>query len=106
MTGDYEVKAVEVLGRSETMLVRQFIFAPGQSTPWHAHSSMRDLALCVTGEITLETRSPSRSLTLKPGERAETAPGAPHRLVNLGTADAQVLLIQDGGAYDFRLDAG
>lgn len=104
MTKPYAVKSVEVLAQADGVLVRQFVFAPGEATPWHRHAAVRDLAICITGEITLETRPPPARRTLAPGERAETAAGAAHRLVNLGDVDAQVLLVQAGGAYDFQIE--
>jgi len=105
MARPYAVKSVEVLAQGADVLARQFVFAPGEATPWHRHGAVRDLAVCVTGEITLETRPPLESRTLAPGERAETPAGVAHRLVNQGAVDAQVLLIQDGGAYDFQAEA-
>ncbi|MGA0603047.1 cupin domain-containing protein [Caulobacter sp. KR2-114] len=104
MTRPYAVKAVEVLASGPGVLVRAFVFAPGEATPWHRHTAVRDLAICVTGAITVETRDPPAVRVLDPGDRAETPAGAAHRLVNAGGVDAQVLLIQDGGAYDFRVE--
>lgn len=105
MASPYKVKSVETLVRRGDVLVRQFVFAPGEATPWHRHSTVRDLTLCIAGEITLETRPPAQGRTLAAGERAETPAGTAHRLVNRGAADAQVLLIQDGGAYDFLVES-
>lgn len=105
ITGSYSVKAIEVLTKGADVLVRQFVFAPGEATPWHRHTAVRDLAVCVAGAVTLETRPPLARRELRPGERAQTPPGMAHRLVNLGAVDAQVLLIQDGGAYDFQAEA-
>lgn len=104
MAKPYAVKSVEVTAEGGGVLVRQFVFAPGEATPWHRHAAVRDLAICVTGTITLETRPALTSRTLAPGERARTLAGTAHRLANLGSVDAQVILIQDGGAYDFQAE--
>ena len=99
----YSVKAVTVLARGTDVLVREFVFAPGEGTPWHRHGAVRDLCVCVLGEIVLETRGPEGRVVLGPGERAETPAGQVHRLVNSGREDCRLILIQAGGAYDFQV---
>ena len=99
----YSVKAVTVLARGTDVLVREFVFAPGEGTPWHRHGAVRDLCVCVLGEIVLETRGPEGRIVLGPGERAETPVGQVHRLGNQGGQDCRLILIQAGGAYDFQV---
>lgn len=108
MARAYAVKSVTVLAQSSTggadVLVRAFVFAPGEATPWHRHTAVRDLCCPVTGQIVLQMREPDATVLLSPGERAETPAGRLHRLVNRGHADCQLILVQDGGAYDFRVE--
>ncbi|MBS0412240.1 MAG: cupin domain-containing protein [Proteobacteria bacterium] len=104
MAQPYSVKAVTVLAKGADMLVREFVFAPGEGTPWHRHGAVRDLCCCVLGEIVLETRAPDSQVVLGPGERAETPAGQVHRLVNRGPQDCRLILIQAGGAYDFQTE--
>jgi quercetin dioxygenase-like cupin family protein len=99
MAEPYSVKSVTVLARGAGYLVREFVFAPGEGTPFHRHSQVADLTCVVEGAIVCETEGGAR--TLGPGDRDETPPGTVHRLVNRGDADCRVLLIQHGGAYDF-----
>ncbi len=99
----YSVKAVTVLARGTDVLVREFVFAPGEGTPWHRHGAVRDLCVCLLGEIVLETQGPEGRVTLGPGERTETPAGQVHRLVNQGEEDCRLILIQAGGAYDFQV---
>lgn len=100
----YSVKAVTVLARGQDVLVREFIFAPGEATPWHRHGAVSDLSYVVAGKITLETRGSTLATTLGPGERAETPAGRVHRLINLGEEDCRLILIQAGGTYDFQVE--
>jgi quercetin dioxygenase-like cupin family protein len=99
MEQSYSVKSVEVLAKGEGFLVREFVFAPGEGTPWHRHSEVTDLACIVEGAISCETADGARTLAV--GDRSDTAPGEVHRLVNRGDADCRLLLIQHGGRYDF-----
>jgi quercetin dioxygenase-like cupin family protein len=104
MAEPYSVKSVQVLAKGEGFLVREFIFAPGEGTPWHRHSQVTDLACIVEGAISCET--PDGAHTLSVGDRSDTAPGDVHRLVNRTDADCRVLLIQHGGHYDFLTEDG
>lgn len=97
----YEIKAVETIAAGPGVLVREFTFAPGEATPWHCHSQMTDRSYGLTGAVTLERRE-GPSITLAPGLVAEVPVGAIHRLVNHGSEDGRVLLVQAGGRYDFR----
>lgn len=99
MAEPYAVKSVQMLAKGEGFLVREFVFAPGEGTPWHRHGQVTDLTCCVAGQIDCETRD--GATTLGPGDRSEIAPGVIHRLVNRGQADCRTLLIQHGGKYDF-----
>lgn len=101
----YAVKAVTVLARGQDMLVREFVFAPGEATPWHRHGAVRDLCYVVSGEILLESSGPAATMTLRPGERAETPAGQIHRLSNTGNDDCRLILIQAGGTYDFQVQS-
>lgn len=99
MAEPYTVTSVQVLAKGEGFLVREFVFAPGEGTPWHRHSQVTDLTCCISGEIDCESEGETR--TLRPGDRSEIAPGVVHRLVNRGPADCKTVLIQHGGKYDF-----
>jgi len=105
MAQPYSVKSVTVLARGADVLVREFVFAPGEATTWHRHGAVTDIACCVLGEVVLETRAPDAAVILRPGERGETPAGQVHRLVNRGEADCALILIQSGGAYDFQAEA-
>lgn len=104
MKKPYEVKSVQVLAKGEGFLMREFTYAPGEATPWHRHSAMTDETVGLSGRITVEMREPDEAQALSPGERNTLPPGRVHRLVNRGTEDARVLLVQHGGRYDFLTD--
>jgi len=99
----YEIKAVETIASGPCVLVREFTFAPGEATPWHSHSEMADRSYGLRGTVTLEQRD-GPSVELGPGLIAEVPAGAVHRLVNHGSEDGRILLVQTGGRYDFLED--
>lgn len=100
----YEIKAVTPVAGAPGVLVREFTFAPGEATPWHSHSQMTDRAYGLAGTVTLEVRD-GEATDLGPGEVAEVPVGEVHRLINHGSGEGRVLLVQSGGRYDF-LPAG
>jgi quercetin dioxygenase-like cupin family protein len=61
--------------------------------------SDRCYVLC--GHIAIETRKPEARADLSAGDKHLVAAGVIHRIVNAGNTDAHLLLIQDGGLYDF-----
>ena len=99
MSRPYDVKSVIVVAQAPGLLVREFIFAPGEGTPWHHHSEVSDRTYVLAGAITLETDAYRRTLAAGASHHLER--GARHRLINEGDVDARLLLIQDGGRYDF-----
>ena len=99
----YEIKAIRQIASGPGVLVREFVFAPGEATPWHRHGAMVDRCYGLTGTVTVE-REGETPVSLAPGEACETPVGVRHRLVNAGAAEARALLVQWGGAYDFLTD--
>jgi quercetin dioxygenase-like cupin family protein len=98
----YEVKSVQVVAQAPGLLVREFTFAPGEATPWHRHTQVSDRTYLLAGEMILETEAGRHRLAA--GDTHHLPAGARHRLVNESPADARLLLIQDGGRYDFITD--
>jgi quercetin dioxygenase-like cupin family protein len=82
--------------------VRELSLAAGEVAPWHYHSEVTDFMYCLCRRIALETETDALQI-LKPGERADAAPGQVHRVVNLGDAPARYLLVQGIGRYDFNV---
>lgn len=103
-TAPYAVKSIEVLAKSDSLLVREYVYAPGEAAPWHRHTAMTDLTYCISGAVDVDTREGTQ--TLRPGDRATTPPGQAHRLINRGATDCRLLLVQTGGAYDFLREGG
>jgi quercetin dioxygenase-like cupin family protein len=99
LSRSYEVKSVQVVAQAPGLLVREFTFASGEATPWHHHTEVSDRTYLLAGEIILETESGRHPLAA--GDTHHLPAAARHRLINKSPADARLLLIQDGGRYDF-----
>jgi quercetin dioxygenase-like cupin family protein len=100
----YTVKAIETIASAPGVLVREFTLAPGEEAPWHRHSEVSDRTYGLEGEVIVERRSPDERRVLTPGDACDVAPGVLHRVVNETAAQARYLLVQRGGAYDFKTE--
>ena len=105
MAQAYRIKSVVVLARGLATLVREFTFAAGEAILWHRHSAVEDHGYLLAGALTLETRDPSMQTELAAGDSCVVPAGVVHRLANRGEADARLVLVQHGGAYDFLAEA-
>ena len=91
----------EVLLRTADVLVRVLFLGPGDAVPWHAHTEVEDLVVCLSGRIEVRHRNPDEVAVLSPGERTRTESGRAHQVSNPDTSDSSYLLIQGVGTYDF-----
>lgn len=101
MEEPYSVASVTVLASGPGVLVREFVFGPGEGTPWHRHSAVEDRSYVLAGTLAFETREPPASVELSAGESHVVAAGIVHRVRNASTAEARIVLVQHGGRYDF-----
>ncbi|GEJ58783.1 cupin domain-containing protein [Anaeromyxobacter diazotrophicus] len=93
---------VEWLARTESVQVRVNTLGPHQGTPWHFHTAVTDHVFCLEPGLEVGLRDPGGVVALAPGERQDIAPGRVHRVVNTTDRPLRYLLIQAGGAYDFK----
>ncbi len=93
----------EIIRTADT-LVRVMELAEGTATEWHHHTEVADFFVCLTGEVSVETRSPDAARRLKPGEHWGVTPPQVHRVVNLHRGRSEYLLVQGVGSYDFIRD--
>lgn len=84
------------------VLVSRVVHPAGAEVPWHFHDEIRDTFFLIRGRVTIHTRRPDSSTTLTPGEVFQTGAGQPHRVVNDSAGEAELLLIQGVGQYDFH----
>jgi len=98
---NYAVKKVELVMAGADVQARVLTLAAGDSIPWHYHSETTDHYFVLRGRLTIATRNPDREHELGIGDRHQITPGTAHLLSNQGTADAQFLLLQGIGKYDW-----
>jgi quercetin dioxygenase-like cupin family protein len=80
---------------------RLFTLAPGETIPWHSHSSVTDWYFVLEGALSIETRAPADHQLLTVGQTYRIPPKTAHLVTNRSDSDTRFLLVQGVGAYDF-----
>ena len=73
---------VEWIARTDTVGVRVNTLGPGQSTPWHFHTSVADDVFCLETPVEIAARDPDETVTLRPGQRQHISRGRVLRVAN------------------------
>ncbi len=87
--------------QSSDVRVRVLGLSPAETNPWHYHTVVDDIIVCLSGHIAVRLRLTAQSITLSPGQRTTVPAGTIHQVANLDDADSEYLLIQGVGTYDF-----
>jgi quercetin dioxygenase-like cupin family protein len=75
---------------------------PGDGTPWHFHSAVKDTVFCLEEGLEVWLRDPEQRVALRPGERQDIAPRRVDRVVNATARPLRYLLVQATGPYDLN----
>jgi quercetin dioxygenase-like cupin family protein len=83
-----------VLVQTADVRVTGYALEPDERHPWHYHSEVSDRIYCLNGLIGVNTGTPPKEITLRPGESCEISPKAVHRVCNAGDGASRYLLVQ------------
>jgi quercetin dioxygenase-like cupin family protein len=97
----YTVKSIERVAVGSDVQARPFTLAPGETIPWHFHSSVTDWYFVLQGTLSIETRAPADHQLLGMGGTYRIPPKTAHLVANRSDSDTRFLLVQGVGAYDF-----
>lgn len=97
------MKENEVIAKTDSLRVRIMSLDPREISDWHYHSEVTDDIFCLTGTILVRMKVPNEENRLTPGKRCHIKTGRIHQLENLEDAEANYLLIQGIGKYDFNV---
>ena len=99
--GNYDIAGEETVAEGTDLRVRVLTLEAGQCVPWHYHSEITDSFVCLEGDLVVETRAPTESYELQPGERCQVPPKTAHYVHGKDDGPAKFLLVQGVGTYDF-----
>lgn len=72
----------------------------GQRVPWHSHSTITDIMVCLEGMVVVEVQHPPSTHVLRPGERCTVPPMTAHCVHGRDDEMCRFLIIQGVGEYD------
>lgn len=78
----------------------------GQRVPWHRHSTITDIMVCMHGAVVVETQAPLVTHVLRPGERCAVPPMTAHCVHGENEEPCRFLIIQGVGEYDNLIVSG
>ncbi len=100
-TPNYRVKSIEPIMTGSDVQARLFTLAPGDTIPWHFHRAAADHYFILEGTLTVVTRAPEETRTIRAGSDYRIVPGTAHLITNRSTDDCRFLLLQGVGKYDW-----
>lgn len=89
------------LVETENVRVHIISLEPYAASARHFHTHMSEHVICIEGTVTVEAETLGLEAILVPGQSITITRGVPHRVRNLAESNAQYLLTQSGGEYDF-----
>jgi len=84
------------------MRVQILALENGESIPWHYHSTVYDIFVCLEGTTVVETKAPRGRHELAPGEHFMVPPMTAHEVTSKSTG-CKFTIVQGVGEHDFNL---
>lgn len=99
--GTYEIAHREMVAEGADIRIQVLTLAAGQCVPWHYHSEIADSFVCLEGQTVVETKAPSETYLLEPGQRCTVGPNTTHTVHGKDDGPCKFMVIQGVGTYDF-----
>jgi mannose-6-phosphate isomerase-like protein (cupin superfamily) len=74
---------------------------PGSETTWHTHTHVCDVWVVCSGQLVVDYNDRNTSVILEVGQHFAVPKTTKHRVRNVGSKEAVILLTQVGGKRDF-----
>jgi quercetin dioxygenase-like cupin family protein len=95
-----DIAGYETAMEGEDMRAVVLTLDRGQTVPWHYHSTITDLFVCLKGPMMVETRAPRNTYVLNAGERCAVPPMTVHHVHGEDGGPCQFMVLQGIGIYD------
>ncbi len=97
----YEITGRELVSEADGLRVQILTLGPGEKVPWHCHSAVTDIFVCLDGTTVVETRAPRARYELAPGGHCSVPPKTAHEVTAKDGAGCRFNIVQGVGEYDF-----
>lgn len=100
--GNYQIEKRETLARTDELRLVVLTLAAGEEVPWHWHSNVKDVVLCMEGPMVVETRAPRESFALAAGETCSVPARRAHRVSGKDGGRCKFAILQGVGEFDYN----
>ncbi len=97
----YRIAGRELVSEADGLRVQILTLAEGETVPWHHHSVVSDVFICLDGTTVIETRAPRARHELAPGEHCIVPPKTAHEVSEKDGKGCRFAIVQGVGEYDF-----
>ncbi len=97
----YQIAGRELVSKADGLRVQILTLGPGEKVPWHCHSVVSDIFICLEGTTVVETRAPRARHELAPGAHCVVPPKTAHEVTGKDGAGCRFNIIQGVGEYDY-----
>ena len=99
--GTYPLERRELIAEAPGLRMQILTLAAGQEVPWHWHSEVTDTFWCMEGPMVIETRAPTATVELQPGQMHAVPARLAHRVTGKEGGRCRFAILQGVGRYDF-----
>jgi mannose-6-phosphate isomerase-like protein (cupin superfamily) len=104
--GSPAIAGRQVIAQGADLTVSILTLTVGQCVRWRSYSNISDRYFCMEGPMVVETRAPSATYVLKPGETCIVPPKTAHYIHGQDDGSCRFMLVHGVGVYDFVRPAG
>ena len=99
----YTITGRELVSQIPDLRVQILTLRDEECIPWHFHSTVFDIFICLQGITRINTQEPEAQYLLATGEHCTVPPNTPHEVSSQDTQGCKFALVQGVGAHDFNL---
>lgn len=97
----YRIAGRELVSQVDGMRVQLLTLVQGKGIPWHHHTTVTDVFVCINGTTVVETRNPNGRHELEPGQHCVVLPMTKHEVSSKTEFGCCFAIIQGVGEHDF-----
>ena len=97
----YKISGRELVLEDNGLRVQILSLGNGEKVPWHYHSTVSEIFVCLEGTTVVETRAPRARHELAPGKHCVVPPKTTHEVTGKDGDGCRFTLVQGVGEYDF-----
>jgi len=97
----YQIEGRESVLNADGLRVQILTLGPGETVPWHYHSTVADIFVAMEGQVVVETRAPRARHELAPGKHCVVPPKTVHKVTGAAGGRCRFTIVQGIGKYDY-----